>query len=220
MKTRFSNRRNHALTLIEVLVLIVVLAVLAAMFLPANSGSRRKDIAMRVACANNLKQIGLGYRLWAGDNNDKFPMEISVTNGGSMELPTARNAWINFLFTSNQLSTSMILRCPADTNLIAATNIEIGFNNKNVSYFVGLDANTNYSQSFLSGDDNFEIGGVPVKPGMLEFSASAPIGWSAARHKNAGNIGLDDGSVQVVNNSGLANLLHQTGVATNHLAIP
>jgi hypothetical protein len=52
---------------------------------------------LRIECVNNLKQIGLAYRLWAEDNGGKFPMEISVTNGGTMGLGEGRNTWINFL---------------------------------------------------------------------------------------------------------------------------
>jgi prepilin-type N-terminal cleavage/methylation domain-containing protein/prepilin-type processing-associated H-X9-DG protein len=220
MKPSRSNQSRRALTLVELLVVIVILAVLAAMLLPANSGSHRKAVAMRIACINNLKQIGLSYRLWAGDNNDKYPMELSVTNGGTLGLADGRNAWINFFVMSNQLSTPKILHCPADMDGFATTNSWSKLNNQNVSYFVGLNAALNSPQAFLSGDDNFEINDVPVKSGLLELSSNTPIAWSAARHKFAGNILLADGSVQTVTISALTNLLHQTGLATNRLAIP
>lgn len=217
MKLNRSNRSRRAFTLVEVLVVVIVLFVLAAMILPNLAGSHRSS---RIGCVNNLKQIGLSYRLWEGDNGDKFPMSVSVTNGGTMGLANGRNAWINFLVMSNQLSTPKILHCPSDTDTFAATNSWSELNNQNVSYFVGLDASENDPQAILSGDDNFEINGVPVKSGLLEFSTNAPIAWSAARHKFAGNISLADGSVQSVTISGLTNLVHQTGLATNRLAIP
>jgi hypothetical protein len=72
----------------------------------------------------------------------------------------------------------------------------------------------------LSGDDNFEIGGVPVKSGLLELSTNTPISWTAARHKFVGNIGLSYGSVQQVTQSGLRQAVQQAGFATNRLAIP
>lgn len=217
MKPRFSNQRNHALTLVEVLVVVVVLAVLAAILLPVSHAPHK---ALRIYCVYNLKQVGLAYRIWAGDNNDKYPMEISVTNGGTMGLADGRNAWINYFVMSNELSTPKLLYCPADNDHVRATNFTTDFNNSKISYFVGLDANTNSPQVFLSGDDNFAIGGVSVKSGLLELSTNAPISWTVARHKFVGNIGLADGSVQMVSNSGLTNLLHQTGLATNRLAIP
>ena len=147
-------------------------------------------------------------------------MAVSVTNGGTMEMAAGTNAWLSFLVMSNQLSTPKILHCPADTNSFAATNSWVGLNNQNISYFVGVDASEDHPQTILSGDDNFEIKGVTVKSGLLELPTNAPIAWSADRHRFSGNICLGDGSVQTVTISGLKNLLQQTGLATNRLAIP
>jgi prepilin-type processing-associated H-X9-DG protein len=217
MKPSRPNQSRHAFTLEEVLVVIAVLVVLAYLLLPRFTGSHHSS---RIGCVNNLKQIGLAYRLWASDNGDKFPMAISVTNGGTMGLGNGRNAWINFLVMSNELSTPKILHCPEDIGRFMATGSWGELNSQNVSYFVGMDAAEEYPQRVLSGDDNFEIGGVPVKSGLLELATNAPIAWSAARHKFAGNILLADGSVQSVTISGLTNLVHQTGLATNRFAIP
>ena len=102
----------------------------------------------------------------------------------------------------------------------AAKNFLRGFDNHNISYFIGVDADESDPQTVMTGDSNFEIGGVPVKSGLLEIPSNTPIAWSAARHKFTGNIGLADGSVQTVNNAGLSNLLYQTSLATNRFAIP
>ena len=216
MKPSCSNQSRCAFTLLEVVAVIFVLVIMVAMFLPALA---RPKSGRHTSCATNLKQIGLSYRLWEGDNGDKFPMNVSVTNGGTMGLATGKNAWINFLVMSNQLSTPRILHCPADTDG-SATNSWSGLNNQNISYFVGLDVSESEPQTILSGDDNFEINGAPVKSGLLELSTNTPIAWSATRHKFSGNILLADGSVQQCSNSGLTNLLRQTGLATNRLAIP
>jgi prepilin-type N-terminal cleavage/methylation domain-containing protein len=222
MNPRLSNQRSHAMTLMEVLVVIIILAVFVAMIIPAQSGPGK---AKRIFCLYNLKQIGLAYRIWAGDNGDKYPMDISVTNGGTMELFRSGSRYqnlvfLNYLVMSNELQSPKILYCPADTNGFAAANFSAGFGNQNVSYFAGLDANTNYPPAFLSGDDNFEISGVPVKSGLLEISSNTPIAWTAARHKFTGNIGLVDGSVQQETSYSLRQALQQTGLATNRLAIP
>jgi prepilin-type processing-associated H-X9-DG protein len=220
MKPRCSNQRNQAFTLVELLVVIGVLMILFTM-IDFETSPNAKRMAQRINCVNNLKQVGIAYGLWAEDNNGKYPMQVSTTNGGSMELVAkGENVWINFLVMSNEVSTPKILYCTADADRVCATNFSSDLNGK-ISYFVGLDANTNSSETFLSGDDNLSIGGDQVKSGLLELSTNAPISWTAARHKFAGNIGLADGSVQQATSSYLRqSLLPQTGLATNRLAIP
>lgn len=217
MKPRASNKSNAAMTLVEVLVVIAVLAFLAVMLLPGNNTPSK---APRIACVNNLKQIDLAYRIWSGDQTANYPMQVSITNGGTKELANGKNAWLNFFVISNELSTPKILICPADIGKVAATSFTVDFNNSKISYFVGLNADQDHPQTFLCGDDNFEIGGVPAKSGLLELLTNAPIAWTTARHNHVGNIGLADGSVQQATTSRLRESLQETGLATNRLAIP
>ena len=143
-----------------------------------------------------------------------------MTNGGAMELAATGDAAGIFCVMSNELGTPKILLCELDKNHSAATNFTPDFDSSKISYFVGLNAVPNQPQMILSGDDNFAIDGVPVKSGLLEFTTNAPIAWTTARHINAGNIGLADGSVQSVTTDGLQKLIQRSGVATNRLAIP
>lgn len=218
MKLRGSHRKTAALTLVEVLVVVLVLFVLAAILLPALAASKKKS--SKIGCVNNLKQIGLALRIWSGDNGDKYPMEVSVRNGGAMELAVLGDAVAVFQVMSNELSTPKILFCPNDPDVLVTTNFGPSLTSKNISYFVGLTIHTNSPQAFLSGDDNFQVGGVPVKSGLLEISSTTLVKWTAKRHEFAGNIGLADGSVQSATSSGLLTLIQQTGLATNRLAIP
>ena len=217
MKLRCSNQRNHALTLVDVMVAIFVLFVLVIMLSPSNGGGKKK--AQKISCLNNLKQIGLSEKIWAGDHSDKFPFEVSATNGGTMELNNGHNSWINFSVMSNELSTTRLLICPSDSERpLPATNFSSDLPG-HVSYFVGMQNDSN-PQALFSGDDNFELNGVPAKSGWFELSTNALISWTMERHKKSGNLLLGDGSVQSTTSQGLRACWQATGLTTNRLAIP
>lgn len=76
--------------------------------------------AQRISCVNNLKQIGLGFRIWAGDHEGLFPCNASTNAGGTREFCAVgadgfdRHAAAHFQVLSNELNTPKILVCPED----------------------------------------------------------------------------------------------------------
>jgi prepilin-type N-terminal cleavage/methylation domain-containing protein/prepilin-type processing-associated H-X9-DG protein len=219
MKTQWTTREGRGFTLTELLVVICVIAVLAAVFLSFNDDDISRK-AQRINCVNNLKQIALASRIWEGDNGNKYPMQFAVTNDATMKLISDGNAYVLWQTLSNELGTPKILICPADQQQIAALSFAHNFSGANISYFLNLDASDAYPQMILSGDDNLEVNGVRVRSGILNLSTNASVGWTKERHGGAGNIALSDGSVWTTTTLALRSALVNTGFATNRLVIP
>jgi len=218
MKLRITSRPEAGLNLFEVCVIVATAIILVALLVPQLIEAKHK--AHKIRCVNNLMQVGLAYRVWPGNTGDMYPMGLSVTNGGTMEIAVTGNVVQTFLVMSNEIAAPIILLCPSDSARLCA-NTFWGLANSNVSYFINADmTNDTNPHAILSGDGNFELDGKPVRPGLLTLGSNDPVAWTATRHIRSGNLLLGDGSVQTVNSNGLHSCFMNAGMATNRLAIP
>jgi prepilin-type N-terminal cleavage/methylation domain-containing protein/prepilin-type processing-associated H-X9-DG protein len=114
--------QRAAFTLVELLMVIAVIAILAALLLPVLSGVRKK--AAQATCINNQSQLGLGMKMYVDDNSDTFPGIASRLYGYHPEdwIYWRTNAALYPSFTKSPILTSIpgmqkpSLRCPLDIN--------------------------------------------------------------------------------------------------------
>ena len=207
------NQRRTAFTLLELLVVILVIAFLLSMCPVTFAHAKQK--AQRLACLNNLKEIGTAYHLWAEGNGHLVPSQQTLASNGWEDFLTDANqgskCWMNYAIMAHELGQSpKLVVCPADERQ-AALSFTNDFDNTHVSYFVGVNANDLYPESIQGGDRNLGPGPVPDpdygyspksgKGNDVTIPITGPVSWSLKMHSagnraGAGNILLGDGSGQ------------------------
>ena len=193
------RRRTGAFTLVELLTVIAIIGILAALLLPAVTRSQMR--AKRITCVNALGQMGLAFHVFMHDHAGKFPMQVPMSEGGSQEFALNGYAvggefyfsYRHFQVLSNELATPKLLVCPADSRPPAANFSAL--QNANLSYFIGVDAEYDKPGSILSGDRN--IANVPPSnPTIVHGGTGNRLRWTEELHELKGNVLFSDAHVE------------------------
>jgi prepilin-type N-terminal cleavage/methylation domain-containing protein len=163
-----------AFTLIELLVVIAILAILAGLLLPVTAKATERGRS--VACLSNLKQFGLGLRLYLDENHNRFPIMVNRAKGTNAPASNSDDRVFG-----NQLGNTAAFHCPSDRQ----------------NYF--KDTGSSYFWNFLLNGqraDAVRIMGMPVREnGVALFSDKTD--FHAARGPGKGKNHLyADGSVK------------------------
>lgn len=97
---------SRGFTLIDTLVTLAIVALLISILLPSLSGAR--EAARRVACASNVRQIGLGITMYADDHSDRLPPSVHAPDGNTPEFSGESNP--------AEMMTMRLPLTPADAN--------------------------------------------------------------------------------------------------------
>ncbi len=201
----------------DLLIVIATIVVIAGVVLPMMSRPKGKG-HQRIRCVNNLKQVSIGFRLYAIDG-DPYP-SYNMTN----------QAW-NYLQTvGREIGSPKVLLCPEDASRSQpALNFEEvpaensfsspAFQNNALSYFYGVDSSEDKPGMILSGDRSLSTNAT-ILSGLLSIETNTPVQWAKGLHPIGGNVGLADGSVSQMNDARLLDLVRTGTNGTQRLLIP
>ena len=210
-------KRRDAFTLVELLVLVAILAVVGVLLLPALGGAR--ELSSRAACANNLRQIGLGMLAYSEDYKGFFPTCRPALDGfaDSNWNPNCAGPYGNggatqfyqALIKNRYIPTTKVFVCPSDKESVQPAFFKVFVAaswdhqtegsvlpmkpwNKSYFYVSRLNSRRGSKPYLLMADDSYKQiqGSNPVAPDVE----------SRDNHGTAGRNALfSDGHVQWIN---------------------
>ncbi len=222
-------------TLVDVLVVVTVVIGAAAIILPMLARSNVRS--SRIGCITAVKMVAMGLRLFANDNDSRFP-------DASINIMASTNLWKLFQLAENDISSPRILVCPEDKERTPASDFLTGSGSSSasfadpskrnlaLSYFYAASADEGSPSRILIGDRNLSRD--PTRsdhnPGTNFLTGNQRLGstttgvkdlrWAAKIHDRSGNVAFMDGSAQQLTSGKLRDALGKTGDTNNLIWLP
>jgi prepilin-type N-terminal cleavage/methylation domain-containing protein len=219
-----SRTARRGFTLIELLVVIAIIAILAALLLPALS--RAKERARRTQCKSNIRQVGFGAIMYAGENRETFPSNLRPDN--VYHASWLSSATFDYFVNSARIQTN-VFACPNKNRdgqwIVVSAAVRVGYyslwglptdkdsRSRDQDYglqpapFDSPQKSTDQTRHSLLVADVIEKGtdsvgnvsrvtSAPHTPSGPKISGSGQLVEPARIGSEGGNIGLVDGSVE------------------------
>ncbi len=209
-----TNKASKGFTLIELLVVIAIIGILASMLLPALGKAKAR--ANRIKCVSNLKQMGLAFKTYANDNEDKFPWFTKSSTG-----TVTADGLATWQALGGDLGNAKILRSPCDgvrldaSTFTGAAGAAGVLTLANISYWYCKTADELKPATVLSGTRNLSASAVATVAGLqspfggsttVAAAVPANFGWAANVMSGLlaaqGQVTLSDGSASQMSGAG------------------
>jgi hypothetical protein len=232
------TRSNRGFTRLELLAAISAATLVCVAAMPLLGAST--SVSKMAGCYNNLRQLGVGMRIWSNDHGDALPWVTPVSEGGTRpinSIPKTAVGWVEFLTFSNQLSSPRVLACPEDAATKVALNWTTGpagFGNSGyranaLSYMLSFHGSVWFPRSVAVADRDIRVTATgSCSPGgatnVSVIGASDPqVTWTNAVHARAGHLLFMDGSVEFISSQSLIKAINGPQAedgGTTHVLFP